>query len=1061
MAISEEQAGALAQAYQSGSPDVQSMVNNMGVTQADVAQYFPGFDVSGAGLSLPSSQASSAPLSQASSPVSSQSVSAPLGGSTNTSSALPSNQLSGVVLAGDSWLANNPLNNPYFQTELGGTPVTNVAVGGSTSADTLKQLNDYMAGGGSFAKGSTVVLDAGGNDLLNGIPKDQILSNLNSISSILGKQGVNVVMSGAPNVSKVSDVTGSSNLSLDPLFNQVASNNPNVSVVDAMSPLLNQKNLVDSSGFHVNNAGQMAYDTALSNAVLKSQGKNPVSFSNNDIAQFAKDNNLSLDQAVALAPTFGLTKDQVTQALAPATPYSSDKAPATASDTSQLFNQTYNALQYGNTKVSQTGTNDDGSPTYGVVDPNGKVLPATVIDVGNGIYDIQVGSAGGIIHTYTNADANGNLNPIKDYSTQVQYTGGNKGGFVNQTAAGIANLGSVAAPAAAFLSGNPEFADLASTISGTLAGANTVNSINNRNVPGAVLSALGVANALPTGTLPFDASDLKTATNVAGAANAIATKNPLALANSAMSLTDTKLPSEIGAGAKLASAYLSLQKGDGAGLINSMMGFAKSQDPKVSSAAQKVSDAVQSNDPNLVKTALNDLSNVVQSSQFDDGASLLGQDPNMVKAGLTNNPTATVSDIPIIYSAETASAKGLDLTPMIPPGARLATDAEIDAMYQQEKDSGYKYIVSPTTLDDGTQVILVPDGTNPTETNGNTETNVGSNTRSLNPSSGAQSGNTKNTSSPDGTTPNGVITDLGVIGKPDKLEPLDDEVPSITITAPSIKDDNLVPNLTKITPDAVTPVDEVPTITVTGKKIPADVTTSTKVEPPVTSVSPVTIPSTPTTTKTTSSGGAPSVNMPTNFGGHTPNPIVESLLKTYMTQQAFKDPLANLEKLVKEEQQSEQPMIDPRLAQLLQERAQPQKSSYYNYGQEPQSVEEMLALRDNAGQTYKTGGHVQPLAHLSGGALPVVNNRHDFRQGAHVAGEGDGTSDDIPAMLADGEFVWPADVVAALGNGSTKAGTDKLYEMMHEIRKRARSTGPKDLPPDALKSPLDYLKKKK
>jgi len=44
-----------------------------------------------------------------------------------------------------------------------------------------------------------------------------------------------------------------------------------------------------------------------------------------------------------------------------------------------------------------------------------------------------------------------------------------------------------------------------------------------------------------------------------------------------------------------------------------------------------------------------------------------------------------------------------------------------------------------------------------------------------------------------------------------------------------------------------------------------------------------------------------------------------------------------------------------------------------------------------------------------------------------------------------------------LGNGSTKAGSDKLYEMMHSIRARARSNKPKDLPPPA-KSPLDYLK---
>jgi hypothetical protein len=84
-----------------------------------------------------------------------------------------------------------------------------------------------------------------------------------------------------------------------------------------------------------------------------------------------------------------------------------------------------------------------------------------------------------------------------------------------------------------------------------------------------------------------------------------------------------------------------------------------------------------------------------------------------------------------------------------------------------------------------------------------------------------------------------------------------------------------------------------------------------------------------------------------------------------------------------------------------------------------------------------------------------------------LRGGGDGLSDSIPAVigkgqparLADGEFVIPADVVAALGNGSTKAGSDKLYDMMHSIRAYHRAAKPKDLPPPAKKSPLDYLKK--
>jgi hypothetical protein len=63
--------------------------------------------------------------------------------------------------------------------------------------------------------------------------------------------------------------------------------------------------------------------------------------------------------------------------------------------------------------------------------------------------------------------------------------------------------------------------------------------------------------------------------------------------------------------------------------------------------------------------------------------------------------------------------------------------------------------------------------------------------------------------------------------------------------------------------------------------------------------------------------------------------------------------------------------------------------------------------------------------------------------GGFLKGRGDGMSDDIkatinekqPARLSDGEFVIPADVVAHLGNGSSKAGAQKLYDMMARVRK--------------------------
>jgi hypothetical protein len=69
-------------------------------------------------------------------------------------------------------------------------------------------------------------------------------------------------------------------------------------------------------------------------------------------------------------------------------------------------------------------------------------------------------------------------------------------------------------------------------------------------------------------------------------------------------------------------------------------------------------------------------------------------------------------------------------------------------------------------------------------------------------------------------------------------------------------------------------------------------------------------------------------------------------------------------------------------------------------------------------------------------------------KGGYLDGAGDGMSDSIPATiegkqparLADGEFVIPADVVSHLGNGSTKAGSKRLYAMLDKVRKARTGT---------------------
>lgn len=57
--------------------------------------------------------------------------------------------------------------------------------------------------------------------------------------------------------------------------------------------------------------------------------------------------------------------------------------------------------------------------------------------------------------------------------------------------------------------------------------------------------------------------------------------------------------------------------------------------------------------------------------------------------------------------------------------------------------------------------------------------------------------------------------------------------------------------------------------------------------------------------------------------------------------------------------------------------------------------------------------------------------------GGAVSGPGTGTSDSIPAMLSDGEFVMTAKAVRGMGNGSRKKGAAEMYKMMNKLESMA------------------------
>ena len=73
----------------------------------------------------------------------------------------------------------------------------------------------------------------------------------------------------------------------------------------------------------------------------------------------------------------------------------------------------------------------------------------------------------------------------------------------------------------------------------------------------------------------------------------------------------------------------------------------------------------------------------------------------------------------------------------------------------------------------------------------------------------------------------------------------------------------------------------------------------------------------------------------------------------------------------------------------------------------------------------------QPIFAAEGGGVM------DLRQGGESEGPGTGTSDDIPAMLSDGEFVMTAKAVRGAGGGDRREGAKRMYEAMDKLEAQA------------------------
>jgi hypothetical protein len=77
-----------------------------------------------------------------------------------------------------------------------------------------------------------------------------------------------------------------------------------------------------------------------------------------------------------------------------------------------------------------------------------------------------------------------------------------------------------------------------------------------------------------------------------------------------------------------------------------------------------------------------------------------------------------------------------------------------------------------------------------------------------------------------------------------------------------------------------------------------------------------------------------------------------------------------------------------------------------------------------------------PISRAYGGVASLAQGGYPRRTG-QISGPGTETSDSIPAMLSDGEFVMTAKAVRAAGKGNRRAGAKKMYALMHQLERNA------------------------
>jgi hypothetical protein len=105
----------------------------------------------------------------------------------------------------------------------------------------------------------------------------------------------------------------------------------------------------------------------------------------------------------------------------------------------------------------------------------------------------------------------------------------------------------------------------------------------------------------------------------------------------------------------------------------------------------------------------------------------------------------------------------------------------------------------------------------------------------------------------------------------------------------------------------------------------------------------------------------------------------------------------------------------------------------------PQNNAEQLLAQQAATQNknYQVAMNDKNAAFMNMGGIAGLAQGGYPRRNGQIDGPGTATSDSIPAMLSDGEFVMTAKAVRGAGKGDRRAGAKRMYALMHQLEQNA------------------------